>query len=205
MGTGKEQRAAATRECRRKEQRVRADARAAEQRTARVAASEAADPNPLRTPWPLACRWSPVEAWLSEDADEVTHHHLGLVRADGDVRAAAFWRADAQTGTIDEIVRLSGVSEDRINAEIVRRAQDRPLLSAEPEDAAAAWIDAMLLRSDSASSASHTAFEPIKAIEAFLGGLDADAAITRLRWGAAASPTSAPGPRRSWWKRLLGG
>ena len=199
MGTGKEQRAAATRERRRKEQRVRADARAAEQRAARVVASESADPNPLRTPWPLACRWSPVEAWLSEDADEVTHHHLGLVRADGDVRAAAFWRADAQTGTIDEIVRLSGVSEDRINAEIVRRAQDRPLLSAEPEDAAAAWIDAMLLRSESTSSASYTP------VEAFLGGLDADAAITRLRWGAAATPTPAPTPRRSWWKRLLGG
>lgn len=199
MGTGKEQRAAATRERRRKEQRVRADARAAEQRAARVAASEAADPNPLRTPWPLACRWSPVEAWLSEDVDEATHHHLGLVRADGDLRAAAFWRANAQTGAIDEIVRLSGVSEDRINAEIVRRAQDRPLLSAEPEDAAAAWIDAMLLRSDRPSSASPTP------IEAFLGGLDADAAITRLRWGASATPTPEPTPRRSWWTRLLGG
>jgi hypothetical protein len=199
MGTAKEQRAAATRERRRKEQRVRAEARSAEQRTARAAASESADPNPLRVPWPIAARWSPLEAWLSEDADSATHHHVGLVRGEGETRAAAFWRADAQTGAVDEIVRLSGVSEDRVNAEIVRRAQSRPLLSAEPEDAAAAWIDATLLRPSAPRSAD------IGAIEAFLGGLDADAAITRLRWGQTSQTVAKTAPHRRWWQRLLGG
>ncbi|MFM2162532.1 MAG: hypothetical protein RLZZ383_2044 [Pseudomonadota bacterium] len=199
MGTAKEQRAAATRERRRKEQRVRAEARSSEQRTARAAASEAADPNPLRVPWPIAARWSPLEAWLSEDADGASHHHLGLVRGEGEARAAVFWRADAHTGAIDEVVRLSGVSEDRVNAEIVRRAQTRPLLSAEPEDAAAAWIDATLLRAPAPRSAD------VGAVEAFLGGLDADAAITRLRWGQAGQTVAKPAPGRSWWQRLLGG
>jgi hypothetical protein len=196
MGTAKDQRAAATRERRRKEQRIRAEARAVEQRAVRKASANANDPTPLQAPWPVVCRWEASEAWVSEEAESTPHHHVGLVRMEGDRRAAVFWRADARTGAIDDIVRLAGVTEDRVNAEVVRRAQQRPLLSAEPADAAAAWIDAALLRPTAPPDPA------LEAIVLFLRGLDADQAITPLSWGVPAEVSPPKPTRASWWQRL---